>query len=346
MQAYPRAVPPDPEPSHTPPSGVPSSPSVPAISEQGHSSPEPYWPRLARALTLMVMAVSLHVWAVRSPHPGEPLYATLASRLAGAVIGTTTLPLAPPLPLATSPRQRVARSVTVETTLLNIPPVPGPPVSSPAAVPPPLVAVGTSGTSIVRATDTPDVAPRPAPAALATVENEPAPAATTEPRPGPVVAAMAASPPAAPRLDPAALSLERLAPFAGRGALPADRKEADPRDAADEQRRREEVVLAVLHEYTRALERFDVGATKAIYPSVDDRRLRQSFEDVETQRFQFGQCGVSFSSSGDGASAWCIGNSTFRPRIGSRVIKYSDQAWEFTLARDGGSWQIREARIQ
>jgi hypothetical protein len=160
------------------------------------------------------------------------------------------------------------------------------------------------------------------------------------------VAAAAATIAGEPRLDPAASSLERLTPSAGRVPLPADRKDADPRDAPAEQRRREEVVLAVLHEYTRALERFDVGATKAIYPTVDDRRLRQSFEDVEAQRFQFGKCGVSFSTSGDGASAWCIGNSTFRPRIGSRVIKYSDQAWEFTLARDGGSWQIREARIQ
>ena len=63
-------------------------------------------------------------------------------------------------------------------------------------------------------------------------------------------------------------------------------------------------------------------------------------------RFHFGKCGVSFSSSGHDANAWCIGNSTFKPKVGSRVIKYSDQAWQFTLARDGGGWQIREARVQ
>ena len=124
--------------------------------------------------------------------------------------------------------------------------------------------------------------------------------------------------------------------------LPIDRE----RDPANDQRGQEEVILAVLHEYTRALERFDVGATKAVYPSVDDRRLRQSFADVETQRFQFARCGVSFSSSGHDANVWCIGNSTFRPKVGSRVIKYSDQAWEFTLARDAGGWQILEALIQ
>ena len=102
----------------------------------------------------------------------------------------------------------------------------------------------------------------------------------------------------------------------------------------------------MVREYTRALERLDVHATKAIYPSVDDRRLRRLFEDVETQRFQFASCGVSFSSSGRGANAWCLGNSTFRPKIGSRVLRYTDQVWEFNLARDGGGWQILEARIQ
>lgn len=151
----------------------------------------------------------------------------------------------------------------------------------------------------------------------------------------------------APSLDSVAPLPNRMAaPADRRIAAPADRKEANPRNAADDHRRQEEVVLAVLREYTRALERFDVGATKAVYPSVDDRRLRKSFEDVETQRFQFGKCELSFSASGDGANAWCIGNSTYQPKIGSRVIKYSDQAWQFTLARDGGAWQIRKAHVQ
>ena len=291
---------------------------------------------------MMLLAIALHVWGVESPKRQEPVYAVLASRLVNVILGSPPLPLSPPLQLAASARSTAARRVTIETSLLNVPPVPGPPVPSAATLDARLVPVGTGGT-IGGAADAPDVDPYlavAAPSALAAFDD------ALAPRPVPMIAALTTIPLAQPRVDSAAPSVDRLAPSANRIALPADRKEADPRDPADVQRRREEVVLAVLHEYTRALERFDVGATKAVYPSVDDRRLRQSFEDVETQRFQFGKCGVSFSSSGDGANAWCIGNSTFRPKVGSRVIKYSDQAWQFTLARDGGGWQIREARFQ
>lgn len=349
MQAYPRLVSPDPDPSQPSEPAVAAGPSIPATSERDPSSPEPFWPRLTRALALMFLAIALHVWGVRSPHPQEPVYAVLASRLVGSMLGSPAIPLAPPLQVATGARSTAAGRVTVEISVLNVPPVPGPPVSTPATVDARLVPVGTSGIAIARAADTPDVAPHLAPAGppeVAALDAAPTLAAPAEARPAPTSAALMTALLGEPRVEAAALSPERPAPSASRVALPADRKETDPRDAAEDQRRQEEVVLAVLHEYTRALERFDVGATKAVYPSVDDRELRQSFEDVETQRFQFGKCGVSFSSSGHDANAWCIGNSTFKPKVGSRVIKYSDQAWQFTLARDGGGWQIRKARFQ
>ena len=286
----------------------------------------------------MGVAIALHVWGVQSPQPEESLYAGLASRLVGSVLGNPPLPLAPPLQLAATARSTAAQRVTIETSVLNVPPVPGPPVPASLATAAPLVPIGTSGAAIGQAVNTPDVAPRPGPAgppALATLDDGPAPGEPVESRPA---AMITASTPL-----PAEPSNDRLPPAATRIALPVDRKEAGPHDPSDGQ---EEVILAVLHEYTRALERFDFRATKAVYPSVNDRELRQSFADLETMRFKFGQCGVSFSASGQDANAWCIGNSTFRPKIGSRVIKYSDQAWQFTLARDEGGWQIREARIQ
>ena len=272
----------------------------------------------------------------------------VASRLIASVLVTPPLPLAPPLRPMMSQRWSAGRRVTIQTSVLNVPPVPGPPVSSPA-VDPRLVAVGTSGTTIGWATDTPDVAPRLAPAAppaRATLDDSPELFVSAESRPAPMNAAFTTIPLREPRIQSTAPSLDGLALSASRVVLPADRKEADPTDPADEQGRQREGVLAVVREYTRALERLDVHATKAIYPSVDDRRLRRSFEDVETQRFQLASCGVSFSSSGRGANAWCLGNSTFRPKIGSRVLRYTDQVWEFNLARDGGGWQILEARIQ
>ena len=164
MPAYPRPISPVPAPSSSAAPVPTASPSIPATSEHEHSSPEPYWPRLARALILLFLAVSLHVWGVRSPEPQEPVYAMLASRLVTSVLVSPPLPLAPPLRPIMSQRWSAGRRVTIQTSILNVPPVPGPPVSSPA-VDPRLVAVGTSGTTIGWATDTPDVAPRLAPAA-------------------------------------------------------------------------------------------------------------------------------------------------------------------------------------
>lgn len=341
MQASPRLVSAAPAPPPAPALSAAPSPSIPARSEHEHSSPEPYWPRLARALVLMFFAISLHIWGVHPREAQEPLYESLASRLIESVLVSPAVPLAPPLQLAT--RRSLSREphVTVRTSLLNVPSVPGRPASSLAgAVDRSLVPVGTSGTTISwTAAETPDAAPHLAPVAppdKATVDDAPPVASLPEHQPAPMTVAAIAIPLREARIGLATPSV----------TLPADRKEADPRDPVADQSRQKEVILAVVHEYARALERFDVRATKAIYPSVDDRRLRQSFEDVETQRFQLASCGVSFSSSGHDANAWCLGNSTFRPKVGSRVLRYTDQVWEFNLARDGGGWQILEARVQ
>ena len=301
-----------------------------------------------RALVLLFFAVSLHVWGVQSPEPQEPVYARLASRLVATGLVSPPLPLAPPLRLMTSRPSSHAQHVTLRTSLLNVPTMPGPPGPTIAArVDHTLVPVGTSGRAI--GWDAPDTAPRVAPMTASPASLMPDDAAPVahvgEREPAPMTVAANVIPLGETRIQPVAPFADRLALSVTR-PLPGDRKEADPRDPAEDQRRQKEVVLAVVREYTRALERLDVHATKAVYPSVDDRRLRRSFENVEAQRFQLGSCGVFFSSSGHDANAWCLGNSTFRPKVGSRVLRYTDQVWEFNLARDGGGWQILEARIQ
>ncbi len=313
----------------------------------------------------MFFAVSLHVWVVQSPEPQKPVYATLAARLVTLVLANPPLPLAPLRIITGRPSSSEPR-VTVQTSLLNVPAVQEPPAQSrAAALDPTLIPVGTSvntivgtsgdstvgttGNTIGRAAHTPDVAPHlatAAPSAWAMPGDATPAAPLVEPQPAPKTVPGIAIPQRETRIQPAAPSVDRPALSANRATLPADQKKADPRDQAKDQVRQKEVVLAVVHEYTRALERLDVRATKAVYPSVDDRRLRQSFQDVEAQRFHLVSCGVSFSSSGDDANARCWGNSTFRPKVGSRVIRYTGQEWEFNLARDGGGWQILEARIQ
>ena len=103
--------------------------------------------------------------------------------------------------------------------------------------------------------------------------------------------------------------------------------------------------MAVLQEYSRAYERMDVRATKAVYPSVDDRRLRRAFDDLQEQRFRFAACGVAISSSGAGANAWCKGDATFRPKVGSPQ-HYPNREWNFSLANEGRGWQILKATMQ
>jgi len=106
-----------------------------------------------------------------------------------------------------------------------------------------------------------------------------------------------------------------------------------------------DVVLAVLKEYSRAYGQMDVRATKAVYPTVDDRSLRRAFDDLKEQQVRFASCGVAISSSGAGASAWCTGDATYRPKIGSRM-HLPNREWTFTLEREGTGWQILKASMK
>jgi hypothetical protein len=292
----------------------------------------------------MVLAISLHVWGVHAPEPREPIYSLLASRVISSVLVSPPLPLAPPLQLIPKRTAAANQRVTLQTTVLNVPALPGSPLRRVAPPEHTLLAVGTTGTVTGRQVDAAHIAPRSDPAA---------PAHTTLAASGSTGSLAASSPPVEVAAEPhaAAASLAPLTSVASetpRSAslvLPADRVEPDPRAPHDEQLKQKEV-LAVVHEYTRALERMDVRATKAVYPSANDRRLKASFQGLEAQQIHLDSCGVSFSSSGD-ANARCKGNATYRPKIGSRVGRPTKtQEWVFSLSQDGGGWQILEARIQ
>jgi hypothetical protein len=125
--------------------------------------------------------------------------------------------------------------------------------------------------------------------------------------------------------------------------LPAN--ERVPNEPNDQAQNETEVVLAVLKEYSRAYGQMDVRATKAVYPTVDDRSLRRAFDDLKEQQVRFASCGVAISSSGAGASAWCTGDATYRPKIGSRM-HLPNREWTFTLERDGTGWQILKASMK
>ena len=77
-------------------------------------------------MVLLFVAVALHVWGVQAPEPQEPVYAMLASRLVASLLVSPPLPLAPPLRPIMSQRWSAGGRVTIRTSILNVPPVPGP----------------------------------------------------------------------------------------------------------------------------------------------------------------------------------------------------------------------------
>jgi hypothetical protein len=115
-------------------------------------------------------------------------------------------------------------------------------------------------------------------------------------------------------------------------------------DRAADLRKQEEIVRRVLLDYTRAFERLDVKAAKAIWPSLDDRALQRAFQQLDGQQVHFASCGVSVTERD--ANARCRGEATYRPKVGSRVLRLTAREWTFNLARDNDRWQIVNATLQ
>ena len=142
--------------------------------------------------------------------------------------------------------------------------------------------------------------------------------------------------------DPGVLALALAAPV----EIP-EKTLAPATSAADrpaELRKQEESVRRVLLDYVRAFERLDVQAAKAIWPSVDARALRRAFQRLDGQQLRFASCGVSVTERD--ANARCRGEATYRPKVGSRVLRLTQREWTFNLARDNDRWQIVNATLQ
>jgi hypothetical protein len=138
-----------------------------------------------------------------------------------------------------------------------------------------------------------------------------------------------------------------LAPMSAGPVVIAEKTLGSAAGAADhaaELRKQEEIVRSVLRDYTRAFERLDVQAAKAIWPSVDDRALRRAFQQLDGQQLRFASCGVSVTERD--ANARCRGEATYRPKVGSRVLRLTQREWTFNLARDNDRWQIVNATLQ
>src|SRR5688500_10574439 len=309
-----------------------------------------YWRRLCRAVAMLMAAVASHVWLVHAPQTPDTARASQAA-VAEATpnpvpvdgqstrIGPETVPPA---------KSRDVR-VVVETIDVRAP-SPSRDVTSgstpvfstvgfrraAAAVQPHPASLGgttesfparTTGMVEVAVDRTPDstreeLAPR-------IPETEPAPVMPpdTQLPTGVANASRAVASAALIALRPPAVA-------APRARSVAERKPADfTADVAGQ----EQNVLEVLHRYTRAFENMDVQATKAVWPSVDDRKLQRVYRQFDAQQVRFASC--KFSINGSDANARCRGSATYRPKVGSRV-QLKEREWTFNLSRDDAGWQI------
>jgi len=319
-------------------------PFTPAVSQPIQVNGEgvvPYPVRIVRAVVVLMGAMAIHTWGIAAPHPQQMPLAAFAARM----MLLPGIPLAPPLHLRSqSPFSGLSkRRVTLENRVVRVFPVP------PRGFPRTLradqlaVPVGTIG-RFVQASAPEAVLASGHPAAAPLLKSSDA-AVVSPSVPEP-------SGRTSPAADPAA-NAGSLSPRPGAPARPAESRRAPAASTAPDGRaaatalseKDTEVVLAVLREYRRSYERMDVRAAKAVYPSVDDRRLRRAFDDLEEQQVHFASCGVTISSSGAGANAWCKGDASFRPKVGSPK-HYQNREWIFSLSRDGDAWQILKATVQ
>ena len=310
---------------------VSSSTEIPRTANVPVETPRSYWQRLRRAVTVLMAAVAAHVWLVPAHRtaPQLPVQQTVEVATAAAV---RTAPAARPVRLridevivpvgtmppgidahvaADGPSKAVAGARPIPVALVAAPP----PSSSFGTDPALLEPVGTSGMG-------PETGPMP--------DAEEVPLAATL-RPAPPSLPIGDLAPAAFRVVPLDGPLSYTVP---RSAAPA----------ADDTELQQKNVLEVLHRYRRAFEKLDVRAAKAIYPTLDARALQRAFRDIDAQQMQFARCDMLIK--GRDADASCLGEATYRPKVGSRLVRVTEREWKFNLSRDDAGWQIVNATIQ
>ena len=334
---------PFPRPSR--PASRPTPPPVPLPDASPVRNPEQYWSRLGRALLLMTAAVALHGWLLR-PADGPPGSA-VRSLPSPAVASSASLVGGIAAPAAAE-RARDAVSLRfdiVRAERLERRPLTDAQLAS--AVPAP---VGTGGPAstvpqvmAAAAIDAPAVSREPEEAVSAKNDSAPAESplaltaahlqGTTAPRELPGLTA------------PPLAGITRLsAPLEPAAAARVVSAAAKAPEAGADLSGQKQIVLQILQEYQQAFQRLDVGAAKAVWPSLDDRKLRRAFQQLDGQELRFASCDV-VSISGRDANASCRGDLTYRPKVGSRAMTLTAREWTFNLSRADAGWQIVNATI-
>ena len=176
-------------------------------------------------------------------------------------------------------------------------------------------------TAALKAAEAPDAVARTA-RLVSSLVGTPLPPEVPDMRPTPIpaVAALSEPPGAAEPIEP----------------LPASVRVAAVSAVSDET-----LVRRLLDEYAGAFERLDVSATKAVWPSVNDKALERAYGQLASQRLNLQGCGITIS--GSTANARCQGSATYQPRIGKRAVVTSRE-WTFDLSKKDAAWRIDALR--
>jgi hypothetical protein len=286
---------------------------IPPSSSSGLS--RAFWPRLTRALGLLLVASAAHVWV-----DGVLRIPSSADR--PSVQSDAPSTLVPPSRLRASAHRPAESRVSVITERIL--------VASPGAAVEVLQhrarletgAVATTGfVAEVIAADPPAPHSGEATQQLGDRVAEATPAED---------AADAAG-------DPGGMPLVQVSRLT---ALPAERARITAPVEADQQ----QLVRNLLQQYVTAFELLDVDAAQAVWPTVDEKALRRAFNQLQSQRVTFESCGITIA--GSDANARCRGQATYHPRVGSRALHVPAREWTFQLARAKGGWQIVDAKVR
>jgi hypothetical protein len=307
------------------PVGPPAPPEVP-------SPPGRFRRRLLTATGLLTAALASHVWLVGGPSPRRTV--PVAPTAAPSDRGVTAAPTEPPVFL--SYEDIIPNIVRERAPAPEQAPAPAPPATAPRAEPlgpTRLAARGLAESPIAVAAEHASPGEEVALPALRTESLQPEVAAALH------GSAPDLSPPARRRTPaPLLTSAPRLpetteSPAAARSAVAETAVSVSDRD----------IVLEIVREYRRAYEQLDVKAAKAVWPSVDERELARAFQQLQGQQLAFTCSEISIS--GQDANARCSGNATYRPKVGSRVVRLTGREWTFNLSRGDSGWQIAQVTL-
>jgi hypothetical protein len=122
-------------------------------------------------------------------------------------------------------------------------------------------------------------------------------------------------------------AVRRDAPI--RAVAPRPTQQPRPVDSA--------LIRRVLSRYRDAYSILSVSGVRAVWPSVDAIALRNTFDGLAEQNFEYDSCRISADETG--ALALCSGVAEFR-RVGARTTTTERRQWHFTLHKVDTTWLI------